>query len=72
MCVGVCLITVEQASAACICKGVLNTVVISNADLDVAKKFTEKKVVCAVEKDLNDKKHQKRRLSVLVEKSCKA
>ena len=36
--VGVCLITVQQDIAACICEEVLNVVVKSNADLDMTQK----------------------------------
>ena len=35
-------------------------------------KKSKKKAVCAGEKDLDDQKHQKRRSSVFVKKSCKA
>ena len=44
LCVGVCLITVKQDCAACICEGVLKTVANSNADLDMAQKIQRERM----------------------------
>ena len=57
LCIGVCSITVEQDCAVYICEGILKTLVNINADLDI-KKFKEEG--CAGEKDLDNKKEQKR------------
>ena len=46
MSVGVCSITVEQDSAACICEGVLKAVANSNVDLDMAPKMKEEGFLC--------------------------
>ena len=67
MCVGVCSIIVEQDSAACICEGVLKKSRNQQCRLGhETHNNSKRKVVCAGEKDQDDKKHQKRRSSVFV------